>query len=265
MTTETNIPTPSRHRSAEDWIARLPDGPVRMPDARVLGRIAGNPARFRGAVIADLRDGLAKEKPAFPGPSRGYRGAYLVSLLGEWRDAEAVPTLITALDTTWSWGWDELIHAFTRIGGHAVDPLLAVLSAYTNAAPEDRAARTSRVRRAVRALASIGLAACDYGDYSDWVGDADAQYREICAALADVLVHEATPADVRGECAERLCELRWCAAWDTIDAMFTDGRIPYRDGFDPRTARQLMNGHLIQFDLGAWRMSLIDWLVSVGA
>jgi hypothetical protein len=231
----------------------LPDRPMRMPSARVVGRIASNRARFEPLVASMLEASLADELP----PVRGYRGAYLVTFLGEWRSSQHVDLLIRALDTGWSWGWDELVHAFTRIGGPAIGPLCAAVA--------NRDLSLSARRRAVRSLASVAIAACDYGDESDWIGDADAQYREACSTLMAVLENASVEdPELVDESAERLCELRWGSALTRIEDLFSRGVLRDRDGFNVGIARQLIDGRLMQFDLGAWRMSLSDWLMTIG-
>lgn len=247
------IPSPSRRRDALDWLRMLPDRPMRMPSARVVGRIASNRARFEPLVASMLEASLTDELP----PVRGYRGAYLVTFLGEWRSSQHIDLLIRALNTGWSWGWDELVHAFTRIGGPAIDPLCAtVLNADLP---------LSTRRRAVRSLASVAIAACDYGDESDWIGDADAQYRTACGALMTLLDRANTEdTELLDESAERLCELRWGSALARIEDLFARGLLRDRDGFNLGIARQLIDGRLMQFDLGAWRMSLSDWLMTIG-
>lgn len=255
LTTSVTAPaSPARRRDAIDWLRMLPDRPMRMPSARVIGRIASNRDRFEPLVISMLAASLADEVC----PARGYRGAYLVTFLGEWRSTQSVSLLLRSLDTEWGWGWDELIHAFTRIGGPAVEPLCGALA--------DASRSEIARRRAARALASVAIAACDYGDEADWIGDADAQYRNACRALMGVLeTPDEAPGELVDECAERLCELRWASALPRIEAMFASGALRDREGFNLSIARQLVDGRLMQFDLGAWRMSLADWLMTAGA
>ncbi len=232
-----------------DVLRLLPDDPFTLPDTTVLRAVVTDRARYEHAVIALLDASV----DAWEVPARGYRATYLVSLLGEWRAECALPTLLAHLSTPWGYGWDELIHAITRVGPAAIPGLL--FTAFDGSQSE------MVRRRALRALGSIGIAAMEFGDLERWPGDAESQRSEIAAALR-LMLHRRShePAPLVEEAAARLCDLRYEPAWPEIRRLFATGQLVERDGFTAASAHDTMRGRLLSFDLGGWRTSMIDWL-----
>ncbi len=231
-------------------LARLPDEPFDAVPAGVVREVLDRRAELEGAVIAALERGVAGQRV----PWVGYRSVYLVSIVGEWRSRDAVPALLAHLTTPWGYGWDELVHAFARIGGGAMVPVLY--------AAFDRSRGTVARRRAVRALAAIAGAAGEFGDEPEWFGDAAAQRREAVAALHLLLKRrEGEPSEIIDEVAHRLCDLQVTAAWDEIVALLASGALRERDGFTAAIAADLMHGRVLPFDVGGWRASMTDWML----
>jgi len=232
---------------AKRWLDALPDRPFRPLPVGMMRAMADARAPLEDVVLDRLAFGTSMQRV----PDRGYRAAFLVSLVGEWRCAAGLPVLVQHLDTPWGYGWDELIHAFTRIGPASIPSLLY-------AAFDGRSTVLAR-QRALRALASCAHAAVDPDD--EWPGDGRAHYGEICAALRLVLHRwAAEPRAIVDEAALRLCGLRCLEAWDEVRDLFARGVVREREGFTANIAADLIEGRLWTADLGGWSSSMIDHL-----
>jgi hypothetical protein len=228
----------------------LPDDPFAAPPADVIRVLLERRAEAECAVVVRLMRGTEGQRV----PVRGYRNVYLLSLVGEWRSQAAVPALLRHLGTPWGYGWDEVVHAATRIGSPALTPLLY--------ASFDRTRNTLQRRRAMRAMAGIAAAAAEHADDPAWIGDGRAQWREATAALRLLLRRrDSEPVEVLDEAAARLCDLRCVEAWEEIVALFRIGVLRERDGFTIPVANDLMHGRLVPFELGTWRASMTDWML----
>ena len=232
---------------AKRWLEALPDRPFRPLPPGLIHAMSDARDAIEDAVVARLALGTSMQRV----PDRGYRAAFLVALAGEWRSTTALPSLVLHLDTPWGYGWDELVHAFTRVGPASVPSLLY-------ASFDGRATVLAR-QRALRALASCAHAACDPDD--PWPGEGPANYGEICAALRLVLHRwAAEPRVLVEEAALRLCGLRCLEAWDEVRDLFTRGVVREREGFTANIAADLVEGRLWTADLGGWRASMIGHL-----
>lgn len=232
------------------WLDALPDDPTKPLCRFSLQALHEHRSVAESLVIDALRGAVASQKA----PRRGYRAAFLVCLVGEWRTSAATGVLLEHLDTELEYGWDEVIHALTRIGAQAVTPTMFVAF--------DRRRSAIARRRAIRALASLATAAFDHADDGRWRGNARVQAREICAALRLILSrwqHEEP--SLIDEAAERLCELRHEAAWPEIDDLFQTGVLGPRPGFNRVIADDLMTGRMVSFGPRPFDTSMVDWLI----
>ncbi len=241
---------PRRHAAlleARSLVAGIPDEPFTTPPAELMATILEQPARFREAVIEVLAGGPAPDG----GNESGWRVAWLISIVGDWRDASAIPVLIQHLKTSHHYGWDDLIQAFTRIGAPALRPLV-------RAALSQSLDLTAR-RRALRALGSLALAARRHGNEAAWRSEAGHVLDEVIATLRLFLYRERVEAqELVQESASLLCDLRVEAAWERIESLLRSGKIPADADFTLQIARSAMNGRLSNRDLGGYHYSYMD-------
>lgn len=189
---------------------------------------------------------------------RNYRGAvrngWIATVLGEWRSRDAIPALVRLLGCAHVHGEEHILHALTRIGPHAITPLLFLLF--------DREAPLAARCRAVRTLASVGVAAEEHGGHARWPGDPAAQWREICAALRLVLARERTEsAELVWAAAQGLCDLRCEEAWADIRALHAVGRLEVDEACCIDLLEMTMAGEITDFELGGWDTSLLQWML----
>jgi hypothetical protein len=229
------------------WLEALPDRPFCPLPAGIIHGMVEARSALEDAVVARLALGTSGHRV----PDRGYRAAFLVSLVGEWRSTTALPALVRHLDTPWGYGWDELVHAFTRIGPASIPVLLY-------AAFDGRSTTLAR-QRALRALASAAHASVDPDD--EWPTADNAHYGEICAALR-LMLHRwaAEPRVLVEEAALRLCGLRCREAWDEVRDLFARGVVREREGFTANIAADLVEGRLWTADLGGYGASMVAHL-----
>lgn len=244
------IPVSPDVHTAARWLGKLPDSPTQPLCRFALRALHENRAVAESLVVDSLRNAVAGQRV----PQTGYRSAYLVCIVGEWRSSAATGVLLEHLDTDYDYGWDEVIHALTRIGAQAVTPTMFVAF--------DRRRSIVARRRAIRALASMATAAFEHAEDGRWRGNARVQAREICAALRLILSRwQSEPVELIDEAAERLCELRHDSAWREIDDLFRAGVLGPRPGFNRVIADDLMSGRMVSFGPRPFDTSMIDWLV----
>ncbi|TVQ97743.1 MAG: hypothetical protein EA398_14185 [Deltaproteobacteria bacterium] len=236
-------------RAIEDALDRLPDGAGRLPAPHDVALLLRNRAATMPLVLARLDGPL----PATADHSSAVRNGWLVNLAGEWRCADAIPALLHHLGAPHAYADEDVLHALTRIGPHAMGPLLLALF--------DRGASVQRRVRAARVLSSIAIAARLHGHRPEWPGRGEQQAREIAAAMRLLLARAGVePHPVLRAAVRALCDMRWVEARREIVEFVERGPLAEDETFNVELLELTLCGTLEDVELGAWDVSLLAWM-----